>query len=445
MTTAPHIGHMYSMLVADVLKRYKKFKGKEAIMLTGTDEHGMKVQKAADQNEMHPKLFCDQNSAKFVELAQTARIEYDRFIRTTDEDHIEAVKHFWFLLNKHGHIYEAKHEGWYSVSDECFYPESDIVKTQDPFTGEVFMASVETGTKVEWVEEKNYHFRLTDFRDQLLAFYEQNPDFVRPRSRMNQVVDWVKNNLEDLSISRPSDRQLWGIPVPDDESQTIYVWVDALINYLTHAGFPGWTPGRQHLGGWPADVQVVGKDILRFHAVYWPALLMALGMPTPKHLLCHAHWTLDGKKMSKSIGNVVNPIFAIDRWGVDTIRFYMLYQGGIEDDADYSNTVIDERYRKFLMGGFGNLTSRLTRSPNWNLRSIVKQYHGDGLPNELRGNPIGNRADAFEKAIKNLKSTVEKEMYLLRPHIALQAITEMLQEVSNSFGLTDGSPFEEVS
>ena len=201
--TAPHVGHMYTMILADVLKRWQTLAGKQALLCTGTDEHGMKVQQAAAMEDVPPMQWCDENAAKFLSLAEASQIDFDRFIRTTDPDHIDAVKHFWFLLEQGGHIYESKHEGWYCISDECFYPESLIEKTQDPFTGEVFMASTETGNKVEWTEEKNYHFRMTALKDKLLKFYEENPEWIVPASRMNQVVDWVKNNLEDLSISRP--------------------------------------------------------------------------------------------------------------------------------------------------------------------------------------------------------------------------------------------------
>ncbi|KAK4453225.1 putative methionine--tRNA ligase [Podospora aff. communis PSN243] len=371
VNAAPHVGHMYSMVLADVLKRWQQLKGKPAILCTGTDEHGMKVQKAAALEDMAPKEFCDANAAKFKALAQKANISYDRFIRTTDADHMQAVEHFWFLLREKGLIYERKHSGWYCVSDECFYPESQIEKRQDPFTGEVFMASMETGNKVEWSEEMNYHFRMTALKAKLLEFYAKNPDWIVPATRMNHVVDWVKNHLEDLSISRPRERLSWGIRVPDDSSQTIYVWVDALINYITQAGFPGWTPGREMEGGWPADVHVIGKDIMRFHCVYWPALLLALDLPLPKQILSHAHWTMDRRKMSKSVGNVVNPTFAMDRWGVDTMRFYMVHDGGISDDADYNNSMISQRYKKHLQGGIGNLTGRIAASKSWGLPEAV--------------------------------------------------------------------------
>ncbi|KAG6356582.1 hypothetical protein INS49_014455 [Diaporthe citri] len=340
---------MYTMILADVLKRWYKLKGRQSLLLTGTDEHGMKVQQAAENNDTPPKEWCDIQSEKFKQLAAKTNLANDFFIRTTDEDHKEAVRHFWFLLKEKGLIYESKHEGWYCVSDETFYPESMLDRKVDPLTGEVSLASIESGNS-----------------DQLLEFYQQNPDFIVPRSRMREVVQWVQNNLEDLSISRPSSRLNWGIRVPGDDTQTIYVWVDALINYLTKAGFPNWTPGRELDGGWPADVHVIGKDIVRFHGVYWPALLLAIGISPPKKLLSHAHWTMNGRKMSKSLGNVVNPYYAIDRWGVDTMRLFMVLDGGIDNDANYDNEIIVQRYKKVLAGTFGNLLSRVTRSKAWN-------------------------------------------------------------------------------
>lgn len=372
VNASPHVGHMYSMVLADVLKRWHSLEGRESLLLTGTDEHGMKVQQAAANNETPPMEWCNVQAARFKELAANINIANDFFIRTTDEDHKEAVRHFWFLLKEKGLIYESKHEGWYCVSDETFYPESLLERKVDPMTGEVSWASIESGNSVEWTEEKNYHFRMTALKDQLLEFYKQNPEWIVPRSRMREVVDWVENNLEDLSISRPSSRLTWGIRVPDNESQTVYVWVDALINYLTKSGFPNWTPGEEFKGGWPADVHVIGKDILRFHGVYWPALLLAVGITPPKKLLSHAHWTMGGKKMSKSLGNVVNPHYAIDRWGVDTMRFFMIHDGGIDNDADYDNAIIVERYKKILQGTFGNLLSRITRSKAWNVRQSVQ-------------------------------------------------------------------------
>ncbi|KAI3396455.1 hypothetical protein diail_12175 [Diaporthe ilicicola] len=424
VNAAPHIGHMYTMILADVLKRWHQLKGRQSLLLTGTDEHGMKVQQAAENHDTPPKEWCDIQAEKFKQLAAKTNLANDFFIRTTDEDHKEAVRHFWYLLKEKGLIYESKHEGWYCVSDETFYPESMLERKVDALTGEVSLASIEGGNSVEWTEEKNYHFRMSALKDQLLEFYQQNPDFIVPRSRMREVVSWVQNNLEDLSISRPSSRLNWGIRVPGDDSQTIYVWVDALINYLTKAGFPKWTPGEETDGGWPADVHVIGKDIVRFHGVYWPALLLAVGLSPPKKLLSHAHWTMNGRKMSKSLGNVVNPYYAIDRWGVDTMRLFMVLDGGIDNDANYDNQSIVHRYKKVLAGTFGNLLSRTTRSKAWNVRTSVQ-----AAPMLSTSIQVGERhALLFEQQkarITALYREMDESMRSLDPRRALMALIEV--------------------
>ncbi|KAH8887432.1 tRNA synthetase class I [Thozetella sp. PMI_491] len=438
VNAAPHIGHMYSMVLADVLKRWHTLKGVPALLSTGTDEHGTKVQRAAALKDMNPKEFCDETSSTFRDLAQAAHVDNDFFIRTTDQDHIEAVKHFWMLLQERGYIYETKHSGWYCVSDECFYPESVIERRLDEFTGKVFMASKESGSEVEWIEEKNYHFRMTALRDKLLEFYENNPGWIRPANRMNEVVLWVKNNLEDLSISRPSQRLTWGIPVPGDPSQVIYVWIDALINYLTTAGYPGWVPGEEQKGGWPADVHVIGKDIIRFHCIYWPALLLALELPLPKTVLSHAHWTMNRKKMSKSKGNAVNPFFAIERFGVDTMRFYLMHEGGIANDGDYNNDMVVERYKKYLQGGLGNAVSRVVKSARWNIKAAVEQAAKDQDVEAPRWSESLSRQ---AEAINELSGTVSEHMeQAIHPPHAIQAVMKAV--VMTNVFLTEEKPWD---
>ncbi|GKT40942.1 putative methylcrotonoyl-CoA carboxylase beta chain, mitochondrial [Colletotrichum spaethianum] len=436
ITVAPHVGHMYSMLLADVLKRWQVLKGRPAILCTGTDEHGSKVQQAAARQGVAPKEFCDTTAEKFRDLARAIGMDNDHFIRTTDLDHKEAVQHFWHLLKEKGYIYESKHEGWYCVSDECFYAANEVERTVVPQTGRTVMASIESGNEVEWVEEKNYHFRMTALKDRLLAFYAANPDWIVPRARMKEVVAWVSNNLEDLSISRPVQRLDWGVRVPDDPTQTIYVWVDALINYLTKAGFPGWQPGREHEGGWPADVQVIGKDIVRFHGVYWPALLMALELPLPKQLLTHAHWTLGKKKMSKSLGNVVNPFFAIDRWGLDTMRYFMMRDGGIEKDADYENSLVVARYQKDLQSTLGNLMNRVAKSKVWKLRDSVAWAGENGTS---MGHNV-HASEALKASVDEMAATMSKYMDELNPNAAIRSVLSVLVE-ANKY-ISDTAPWK---
>ena len=372
VNAAPHIGHLYTLILADILKRWNALLGKKSILCTGTDEHGMKIQRAAAKAGQNARPFCDEMHQPFKKLAQEAHINWDHFMRTSDPDHRFAVQHFWLVLCQRDMIYSKKHEGWYSVNDETFYPEKSVQWALDPATGRKFMASKETGKEVEWTSERNYHFRMSEFRNRLLAFYQENPDFIIPETRMKDIIQEVEAGLQDLSISRPRERLSWGIPVPNDETQTIYVWVDALINYLTKANYPFQIPGQEHTAGWPADCQVIGKDIVRFHGIYWPALLMALGIPLPKRILTHAHWTLGKQKMSKSTGMMVNPFFALSRFGVDTMRWYLTLDGGIKDDSAYDNSFIIDKYKKGLQGGLGNLVSRITRGKGWNVHEAVK-------------------------------------------------------------------------
>ena len=261
-------------------------------------------------------------------------------------------------LNHAGYIYEADHNGWYCISDETFYPETQVQNILDPSTGDTKMVSIETGKEVEWTSETNYHFRLSAFQQPLLEHYTKHPESIVPKQRMTFITKEIESGLNDLSISRPSSRLSWGIQVPGDESQTIYVWLDALFNYLTMTGYP-FADISDPAGIWPPDCQVIGKDIIRFHTIYWPAFLMALKLPLTKRFLSHAHWTMNNEKMSKSAGNGVNPFFAMDRYGVDTIRFYMAYNGGIVDDAMYENSRIAETYKHLLRDGLGNLLSRV--------------------------------------------------------------------------------------
>ncbi|KAI1827892.1 tRNA synthetases class I (M)-domain-containing protein [Xylaria intraflava] len=434
VNASPHVGHLYSMVVADVLKRWEVLKGREAYMSTGTDEHGMKVQRAAELQDLHPKALCDANAETFRDLAKMANIGNDYFIRTTDPEHRDAVEYFWERLHDSGYIYENKHEGWYCVSDETFYPENAVEKRVDPTTGKTFMVSIETGNAVEWTVERNYHFRLTAFRDRLLTFYRENPTWVVPSSRYAEIMHWVENKLEDLSVSRPASRLDWGIPVPNDPSQTIYVWLDALVNYITATGYPLWQPGSGRTGAWPADVHVVGKDIIRFHCIYWPAFLMALNLPLPRQILSHGHWLMSKQKMSKSVGNVVNPFFALDRWGVDTMRYFLIYSGHVSEDCDYNNAFIVEKYKKGLQGGLGNLLNRVTRPKNW----VFKRAVDNGI--KFRATQPLPLLEKHRSCLEQVVQKADDHMKALNPSWALKEIMEIVFETNAFF--QEAAPWE---
>ncbi|KAL8773159.1 MAG: hypothetical protein Q9209_001835 [Squamulea sp. 1 TL-2023] len=379
----------------------------------------MKIQRAAQKARQDVRTFCDKNFKAFDRLAKEADVQYNHFIRTSDPDHRFAVQHFWLMLKERGYIYESKHEGWYSVSDETFYPPSAVHLRLDPATGRKFMASQETGKEVEWTSETNYHFRMSALRDRLLDFYADNPQFVEPLSRMQDVVQQVTAGLTDLSISRPVERLSWGIPVPDDTSQTIYVWLDALINYLTKANYPFQVPGQEHAAGWPADVHVIGKDIVRFHCIYWPAFLLALDLPLPKQIMTHAHWTLGREKMAKSTGNVVNPFYALERFGSDTMRYYLVQCGGIQDDSDYDNKFIIRRY-KIVQGNLGNLVTRVVRGKGWNVKRAVESSQIDESP----------AGQAQVEALKALPMRVDNWLAKLHPGAAMKEILAVVDQTN---------------
>ncbi|KAH8693702.1 putative methionyl-tRNA synthetase [Talaromyces proteolyticus] len=421
VNAAPHVGHLFTMVTADVLKRWQLLLGNtDAQLLTGTDEHGMKIQRAAQEAGMDTQEFCDMNCQTFKDLAKAANLKHDHFIRTTDDAHKDAVRYFWEMLRHRGYIYTAKHEGWYCVSDETFYPQSQVQASLDPATGRKIMTSVETGKEVEWSTETNYHFRLSAFRDRLLEFYKENVDWVSPSPYYRDLYSSIESGLQDLSISRPVERLSWGIRVPGDETQTIYVWLDALVNYLTKAGYP-FTPGKESDLGWPADVQVVGKDIMRFHCVYWPAFLMALDLPLPRKVLVHGHWTMNREKMSKSTGNVVNPFFAINRFDVDTIRFFLTMQGPLVSDSDYDNDYIVRDYKKYLQDGLGNLMSRTMGVAKWKPRVSIDAAAAGSLPAPTDLDKV------IEEALHITPSRTKMHMDLLKPRAALREVIWLIQ------------------
>jgi len=345
---APHIGHAYTSVAADVIARFKRLAGFDVFFLTGTDEHGQKVEQAAQTAGMEPIAFADRVAADFRDMYDTMAISYDDFIRTTEPRHAEGASALWKRLEENGHIYLDAYEGWYALRDECFYGEDELVDGPDG------RKVAPTGAAVEWVREPSYFFRLSAFGDRLLELYENRPGFIEPQSRRNEVASFVRQGLRDLSISRTSFN--WGIPVPGDPKHVMYVWVDALANYLSALGFPDKKGPRWDF--WPANLHLVGKDILRFHAIYWPALLMGAGLELPERVFSHGWWTIEGQKMSKSLGNVVDPRDLVKTFGLDPIRFFLMREMPFGGDSDLSRRAIVSRMNVELANDLGNLAQR---------------------------------------------------------------------------------------
>ncbi len=345
---APHIGHAYTMIAADVMARFKRLDGYDVFFLTGTDEHGQKVEKAAIDAGKTPQQFTDEVSAVFRDIAARMNVSNDAFIRTTEPRHYKASQALWENLIEAGHIYLGGYEGWYAIRDEAFYDESELT------TNAQGQRVAPTGAPVEFVTEPSYFFRMSAFRDRLVDHIEANPEFIGPAARRNEVLGFLKGGLTDLSISRTSFR--WGVPVPGDNAHVMYVWLDALTNYLTALGYPD--DEAPDMRFWPADLHLVGKDILRFHAVIWPSLLMAAGLPLPKRVYAHGWWTIEGEKMSKSIGNVIDPRELADTFGADPLRFFLLRETSFGSDGDYSRAALVRRLNVELANDLGNLAQR---------------------------------------------------------------------------------------
>jgi methionyl-tRNA synthetase len=345
---SPHIGHAYTTLACDVLARFKRLDGFDVKFLTGTDEHGQKVEKSAQAAGIDPQAFTDKVSQNFRDLAGLMGFSNDDFIRTTEQRHKKSVQALWDRLVERGAIYLGAYEGWYSVRDEAFWGEDELLTAADG------SKTAPTGAPVEWVKEPSYFFKLSDWGDKLLAFYEANPDFIAPASRRNEVISFVKGGLQDLSISRTSFT--WGVPVPNDPAHIMYVWLDALTNYITALGFPD--QSGDYAKFWPADLHMVGKDILRFHALYWPAFLMAADLAPPKRVFAHGWWTNEGQKISKSLGNTIDPVSLVERYGLDQTRYFLLREVPFGNDGDFSHRTMVNRINAELANGLGNLAQR---------------------------------------------------------------------------------------
>ena len=358
---APHIGHAYTSIAADVMARFKRLDGHDVFFLTGTDEHGQKVEQAARAAGIDPQTYTDRISADFKDMTRAMGVSNDDWIRTTEERHKISCAELWRRIAASGDIYLDHYEGWYAVRDEAFYDESELTTRSD---GTKIAPS---GAPVEWVREPSYFFRLSAWQDRLLKFYEDNPDFIAPTSRKNEVLSFVRGGLNDLSISRTTFS--WGIPVPDAPGHVMYVWLDALNNYVTACGFPD--AGAQRWDFWPADVHFVGKDIIRFHAVYWPAFLMAAGLPVPKRVTSNGWWVVDGEKMSKSLGNVIEPRKLVETFGLDQIRYFLLREKPFGADGSLSHQAIISRSNVELANDLGNLSQRTLSLIARNLGGIL--------------------------------------------------------------------------
>lgn len=369
VTAAPHLGSLYSTLLADVIARWAKLQGKRTFFLTGTDEHGQKVAQAAEKAGKQPKEFVDSFIHAYKDTWRLYEIQYDYFIRTTDQNHVHAVQEWIRLLQKKGDIYKSFYSGWYCTSDETFLTEKDL----DPekiYTEQNSPACPACGRPTHYISEETYFFRLSNYQDALLKFYEEHPDFITPKERLHEVLNFVKGGLKDLSISRTTVS--WGIPFPDDEKHIAYVWADALTNYITAIGYGQKGREQEFAQWWPADVQVLGKDIVRFHAVYWPAFLMASGLALPKKLLVHGWIKMDKQKMSKSLGNVVDPVELYRTYGADAIRYYLVRQMAITHDCDFSIEDVEQRIASDLANDLGNLLNRMISLAEKNDVTIIE-------------------------------------------------------------------------
>ena len=400
----PHMGHAYSSILADIFARFKRIEGYNVYFLTGTDEHGQKIQKEAEKNKKEPKIFCDEISETFRSLTKILNLTNNDFIRTTEPRHFQSVKEIWTRLINSGDIYLDKYSGWYSVSDEAYYDKDEIEDKEGKKISKI------SGSTVEWVEEESYFFKLSKFQKKLLDHYKKNEDFILPVSRKNEVVSFVEKGLKDLSISRTSFS--WGIPVPENKKHVIYVWLDALTNYLSALNFPN-TDDKMYKSFWPADVHIIGKDILRFHAVYWPAFLLAANLPLPKRVFGHG-WILSGdKKMSKSLGNILDPIEIIENYGIDQLRYYLIKDVSLGNDGSISMENLKNCINNDLANNYGNLCQRVF--------AFIKKNCDNKIPNK-----VDLKEDDI-KLINNIKDNIPK----LIQYINKQNLNEYIKKVVN--------------
>jgi methionyl-tRNA synthetase len=387
----PHIGHAYEAIAADAAARFQRQRGRDVRFQTGTDEHGLKMAQAARGEGVEPRAFADKMSRLFQHMCDTLNVSYDRFIRTSEADHYRASQAIWKAMEAKGDLYLDRYEGWYSVRDEAYYEEDELSLADD---GSKLSPH---GTPVEWTVEESWFFRLSKYRQPLLDLYSASPEFIRPESRRNEVVRFVEGGLKDLSISRTSFD--WGVPVPGSEGHVMYVWLDALTNYITGLGYPDDTELWRRY--WPADVHLIGKDVVRFHAVYWPAFLMSAGIALPRQVYGHGFLLSRGEKMSKSVGNVVDPMLLAERFGVDALRYFLLREVTFGQDGSYSAEAIVNRANAELANSFGNLAQRTLSMVHKNLAGILpapgEASEDRQLLEQVRAAADGEVPEAFER------------------------------------------------
>ena len=413
----PHMGHAYEVVTTDVIARYHRLAGREVRFLTGTDEHGLKIAQAARAVGIDPRGYVDGMVEPFRELADLLSISYDRFIRTTDVDHIATFQALWTRLEAAGDLYLGRYEGWYSVRDEAYYEPAELIDAEDA-SGQAVKLSP-NGAPVEWTVEESWFFRLSNYQERLLAHFDAHPEFVQPASRRNEMRAFVAGGLRDLSVSRTSFD--WGVPVPNSPGHVMYVWIDALTNYLSGADYPvdnKW---------WPADLHVVGKDVVRFHAVYWPAFLWSAGLPLPLTVFGHGHILNRGEKMSKSTGNVVDPVALVAAFGSDQLRWFLVRDVAFGDDGSYSEGAISDRSNADLANGIGNLAQR-------SLAMIAKSLNG--LQPVL---PSDTETKALDIALTASTEQYHAAMAGLQLHRAAEAVMAMVS-VANGF-FADAAPW----
>ena len=401
----PHMGHAYSSIIADFFARFKRMDGFNVYFLTGTDEHGLKIQRAAEKNGIETSKFCDEISKTFKDMSKILNLTNTDFIRTTEQRHKESVQHLWNELKKNDDIYLSKYSGWYSVSDEAFYSDEEIEEIDGK------KQSISSKSAVEWMDEESYFFRLSKWEKPLLDFYKKNPDFISPESRKNEVISFVKSGLKDLSVSRKSFS--WGIKVPNDNDHVIYVWLDALTNYISALNYPN-KDDDLYKKYWPASIHLIGKDILRFHAIYWPAFLLAAKIEPPKKVYGHGWILSNDQKMSKSKGNILDPLVIINEYGLDPLRYYLIKEVSFGNDGNISQERLEDCINSDLANNYGNLCQRVTAFAIKNCQSKI--------PEKVE----------FEKEDLDILEKFSKNLALIRNKIDNQDINFYINFIVNS-------------